>query len=215
MHMSQRGNKFAAQPFEPLVTEKRQVVFENAVLSIEDNVVRNSATSEVTSQLRILSGGESTYRAVIVPRLKDGRFVMLSRYRYAVGQWSIEFPRLSWSNDDGGWKDPTRTLLLTEVGIAAPELALLGAVHAEPAILCQSSVVILADECVSAGRCIPNATHLIAGVVTLSLPELEQSVRAGEVFCGVTLSALSMYQAWKHQRNVKTENVRSHKCLKE
>ena len=60
-----------------------------------------------------------------------------------------------------------------------------------------------------AGSCIPDAAHLIDGVVILSLPELEQSIRAGEVFCGVTLSALSMYQAWKHQSHIKTENARS------
>ena len=146
---------FAARSFEPFVTEKRQVVFKNSMLSIEDNLVRSSATSEATSQLRILPDGASAYKAVIVPRLKDSQFVMVRRYRYAVSQWSIEFPRLSWSNDDGGWKVPIRTLLLTEMGIVAPELALLGAVQAEPAILCQSSVVILANECVARGAAFP------------------------------------------------------------
>ena len=41
---------------------------------------------------------------VIVPFLDDGRLVLLGRYRYAVGHWSIELPRFWGQTSDAGWQ---------------------------------------------------------------------------------------------------------------
>jgi hypothetical protein len=92
-------------------------------------------------------------------------------------------------------------------------MSLLGAIEIDPALLSTGAVVILAEGCglaasqkktkAAAGRRAAGERSaeadepddLVAGTLALSLVELAEWVRHGQVACGVTLAALSLYRA--------------------
>jgi hypothetical protein len=161
--------------------------------------------------VRIGPAVEACYTAIVVPLSGDGRLHLTGRYRYPISRWSLEFPRFDLESGDGGWKDRAEADLFRIAGLEAERMALLGAVEIDPALLAISAVVILAEGChpagsqreSKAGRLAASERSLeagepddlVAGTLALSLVELSEWVRHGQVTCGVTLAALSLYRA--------------------
>lgn len=194
----------------PLATTQRHVAWENPLLRVEYNQVRNSTTLEEQLALRITPANEPYYQAVVVPLAPDGRLHLVGRYRYPIGRWSIEFPRFDFDSSDAGWKDAAEADLLHATGLAAAQMNLLGIIEIDPALMSTRTVVILAQGCELAARSSktrdgkgrrraqrdreekPDA--LIAGSVAVPVAELAELVERGEIVCGVTLAALSLYR---------------------
>ncbi len=180
----------------PVVTEQVHVACEDATLRVEHNLVRNVATSEQGRLLRIDSAHVTQYMAVIIPVLLDGRLVFLGRYRYAIGRWSIEFPRATYQTGDVGWMHPAEENLLKDTGLRAQRMSLLGAIQVDPATISINTIILLAQGCLGPPSKTPDAATLIAGSVALSPDELELLVRRGEISCGITLAALYLYATY-------------------
>ncbi len=197
----------------PLATTQQHVAWENAALRVECNQVRNVNTLEDRLAVRIVPAVEAYYSAIVVPLASDGRLHLIGRYRYPISRWSLEFPRFDLENGDGGWKDTAETDLFRITGLQAERMSLLGAVEIDPALLSTSAVVILAEGCHPAAsqkkpKAMPSRRteieslppgdepdDLVAGTLALSLVDLAEWVRHGQVTCGVTLAALSLYRA--------------------
>ncbi|MBI3840247.1 MAG: NUDIX hydrolase [Planctomycetia bacterium] len=179
----------------PVTTQQVRVAFENAQLRVEHNLVRNAATFEETLALCIALPDEAQCVAVTIPVLSDGRLLLLGRYRYPVGRWSIEFPRAMCQTIDSGWRQPAEENLLKDAGLQADNWRLLGAVQVDPALMSTSALVILAEDCAGLQEKAFDDAELIAGSVALTGEELDELVRRGEVVCGVTLAALCLYRA--------------------
>jgi hypothetical protein len=195
----------------PLATLQTHVAWENPMLRVEYNQVRNFATLEEQLALRITPAVEPYYQAVVVPLAPDGRLHLVGRYRYPILRWSIEFPRFDFDSSEAGWKDAIEADLLRATGLAAARINLLGIVEIDPALMSTSTVVVLAQGCASPsagpksgdrkrrGQAKrddgPEPDALIAGSLALPLVELAELVERGEIVCGVTLAALSLYRA--------------------
>jgi hypothetical protein len=181
---------------QPIVTEQVHVACEDTTVRVEHNLVRNVATSEQGRVLRIDHAHASQYMAVTIPVLLDGRLVFLGRYRYAIGRWSIEFPRSLYQTADAGWMHPAEDNLLLDTGMQAQRMSLLGAIQIDPATISINTIVILAEGCLGPPSKSPDAASLIAGAVALSPEELDLLVLRGEISCGITLAALYLYAAY-------------------
>lgn len=194
----------------PLATTHRHVAWENPVLRLEQNLVRNAATSQDSFAVRITSAAEPYYACVVVPLSTGGRFHLVARYRYPIGRWSIEFPRFDLDSSEAGWKDAAQADLLRATGLVAKRLNLLGAIQVDPSLMATSAVVILAEGCKRARpRSISSAEpngggapgprfgtdELIAGSLNVSPAKLSKLLVHGEIGCAVTLAALSLYRA--------------------
>ncbi len=197
----------------PLATTRQHVAWENGSLRVECNQVRNVNTLEDRLAVRIVPAVEAYYSAVVVPLESHGRLHLIGRYRYPISRWSLEFPRFDLESGDGGWKVRAEADLFRITGLHAERMSLLGAVEIDPALLSTSAVVILAEGCQPAvsqkktktagGRrpakesppAADELDDLVAGTVALSLLELAEWVRHGQVTCGVTLAAFSLYRA--------------------
>jgi len=178
-----------------LSTDQSRVLLENAQLRVEWNVVRNLTTQLTSSALRIAPIDESRHEVVLLPVLADGRLLLLGRYRYAAARWSIELPRYWGQSSDGGWRASADESLLKTTGMRAERMSLLGALQADPALIAVNTIVILAEGCT--GPHIPptDADELIAGSVSLTEEEVYRMIRQGEIICGTTLAALTLYRA--------------------
>lgn len=186
----------AAEPGrQPLATEQTRVAFENTLVRVEWNVVRNTATLAESAALRIAPVDDSRHVAVIVPVLADGRLLLLVRYRYAVSRWSIEFPRYWGQSSDGGWRQHAEEQLLKDTGLKADRMRLLGALQADPALIAISTIVIVAQGCTGPLNKPPDPDELISGSLALDSAAMDQQIRQGEIICGTTLAALCMVRA--------------------
>jgi hypothetical protein len=196
----------------PLATTQQHVAWENAALRVECNLVRNHRTLEDRLAVRIVPAVEPSYSAVVVALAPDGRLHVVGRYRYATSRWSIEFPRFEFESGDAGWKESAEADLFRITGLKAAKMSLLGAIEIDPALLSTSSIIILAEGCrlavspkrkkstakaadLSQGEPAPEHDELVAGCVALPLTDLYELVAGGEITCGVTLAALSLYRA--------------------
>jgi len=185
----------------PLATTLTHVAWESPLLRLECNLVRNLTTAQDDFVVRIAPAVEPYYPAVVIPVGPDGNLHLLGRYRYAIGRWSIEFPRFEFDSSDAGWKDRAENDLGRVTGLAAEEMSLLGAIQVDPAWMTITNVVILAQGCVpaaiSGSSAAPgaSASEVIAGRLAVSLAQMSQLVERGEIVCGVTLAALALYRA--------------------
>ena len=193
----------------PLATTHTHVAWESPTLRLECNLVRNMETAQDGFAVRITPAVDPYYAAVVVPVGPDGQLHLVGRYRYAIARWSIEFPRFDLDSSDAGWKEAAEADLLRTTGLAAASMNLLGAIQIDPALISTNTVVILAQGCIrSRSRLKSSAAvvggtadtssrpdELIAGSLASSLAELSELVARGEIVCGVTLAALSLYRA--------------------
>ena len=172
------------------------VAFEDALVRVEANRVRNAATQAEETSLRIAPASDALHMVAIVPVLDDGRFLLVGRYRYALARWSLEFPRFWAQSSDAGWEHAAAEILLKSTGLAADQMRLLGAIEVEPSLTSISMIVIHAADCGACRSSRPATDEsLIAGCVALAADELDALMLRGEVSCGATLSALSLYRA--------------------
>jgi hypothetical protein len=198
-----------ADVMHPLATTHTHVAWESPHLRLECNLVRNLETSQDGFAVRITPAVDPYYAAVVVPVALDGRLYMVGRYRYAIARWSIEFPRFDLDSSEAGWKEAAEADLCRNTDLAAASMNLLGAIQIDPALISTSTVVILGQGCTRrrsrvkssavVGAAAPDAAggagELIAGSLAVSLAELSELVERGEIVCGVTLAALSLYRA--------------------
>jgi hypothetical protein len=204
---SEQPPRFDNSSGQPLVTTQRQIVWENSAWRVECNQVRNLETLEDQPEVRITPAVEPYYSAMVVPLAVDGRLLLVERFRYPIGRWSLEFPRFDLESGDGGWKDAAESDLFRLLGVASSKMSLLGAVQIDPALLATTAVILLAEGCQASAH-EPHRTdppesrdfgyrseELIASTVALRPSEIDEMLRRGEISCGVTLSALAHYRA--------------------
>jgi hypothetical protein len=185
----------SAGQIQPIETIEVCVAFEDSLVRVEANRVRNAATQVEETVLRILPASDSHHMVTIVPVLDDGRFLLVGRYRYALNRWSLEFPRFWIQSGDAGWEHVAAENLLKSTGLVADQMRLLGAIEVEPALTSISMLVIHAADCGTLPARPADPAALIAGCVALAADEMDALMRRGEVTCGATLSALCLYRA--------------------
>jgi hypothetical protein len=181
----------------PVSTIETRVAFEDALVRVEANRVRNAATQAEETALRIAPASDALHMVAIVPVLDDGRFLLVGRYRYALARWSLEFPRFWAQSSDAGWEHAAAEILFKSTGLTADQMRLLGAIEVEPSLTSISMIVIHAADCggLPAKPAAGSEESLIAGCVALAADEMDALMLRGEVSCSATLSALSLYRA--------------------
>jgi 8-oxo-dGTP pyrophosphatase MutT (NUDIX family) len=138
---------------------------------------------------------ETSYALKVIPQLPDGRLVLVIRYRPALGKWSVEFPRGLAHIGDEGWKQAAEKRLREDAGMTCAQMALIGAIDVDAQRTASSVLVVIARGC--GYRQPPQAgpSGPIAGSVPICLTCLDDLIRQGDIGCGMTLAALSLYRA--------------------
>jgi hypothetical protein len=177
-----------------LTTQIRTIAHEGPLHLQTCRVLRlNTGAEDVRARVEYADGGR--YTAILVPRFSDGRLQLLLRYRPAIGRWSLELPRSTAPDDDSGWRASAETELLHSTGLTCPQMQLLGSVNIDPCFLRATALVILASDCRVGQSPTWDEQRLIAGAVTAPAETLPELIRNGEIECGHTLAALSIYSA--------------------
>jgi len=188
-------NLLAKQPVHAISTRKVAVVFEHPLLRVEDNRVKTVGGGAEGNGLRILPGKQSRCALTVLPLLEDARIVLVIRYRYAPGRWSLEFPRGQESAADAAWADAAERILSQVCGLDAQSTRLLGAVNPDPRMLSGSEIVVLAEGCVYRPDHEWDDQQFIAGTLDVPMHCLDSLIVRGRIDCGTSLAALCLYRA--------------------
>ncbi len=149
---------------------------------------------------RLPAGGEGDYyyihiagSTMIVPERPDGRLALVRQHRYLFGRRSLEFPA-------GGIKrgsDPERCAreeLEEEAGYRAARWERLGAYAPCNGLSDELCTVFLARE-LTAVAAAPEPTEELEPVA-LTLEEVQDRVASGEIWDGMSIIALRLYEGW-------------------
>ena len=150
-----------------------ETVFRGAMLHVKRDTVCLPDGKQATREYIEHSGA-----VMIIPVLDSGRLVMERQYRYAMRKHCIEFPA---GKIDPG-EEPLATgrrELLEETGYVASEWSYLATIHPTVAYSTESIYVYLARGLRHEGGELDDGEFL--EVLELSLEELLESVRTGEV----------------------------------
>jgi ADP-ribose pyrophosphatase len=129
--------------------------------------------------------------AFIVPMLGDGRFLMVSQYRYLNERESIEFP-------GGGIKEGEQPEeiahkeLIEETGYDG-DLQKVGIFNPYNGVTDEICHVYIARNLKSSNREMKDESEEFE-VLTLSREEVEQKIKSNEIYDGMTLAAWSLVQ---------------------
>ncbi len=135
---------------------------------------------------RVLRGTEDPAGVAVLPRLPDGRILLLRHFRHATRRWHLEAPR--GGIEAGADADSTaRTELIEEIGATVTRLVPLGAVHGATGLLGLAVRLYYAD-IESIGT--PALNEGITGSLAVGVPELLRLVGAGEITDGFTLACI-------------------------
>ena len=154
-----------------------------------------TALDEAREAIGAVSLDDTHYEAVVVPKLDDGRLLLVSRYRYATERWSVEFPRFAGQSSDRVRTPGRRQSAKAHrddrrqndaPGRRDPDAASTTAI---------TTIVILAEGCAQQGPLATDPRDLIAGSFAETPEEINRLVPQGEITCGVTLAALALYDA--------------------
>jgi len=165
---------------------ERHQVFTGRLLRVEVHRVRVTGGGEAVREVVRHPGA-----VVVVPRLADGRYVLVRQYRFAVGEELYEFPA---GTQEAG-EDPERCAareLAEETGFSG-RLKFLGRFYSAPGF-CDETLFCFLAEVTGAGAPRPEGDEQLE-VVVWREAELHQAVRQGQVRDAKTLAALALLSA--------------------
>ncbi|MBI4811801.1 MAG: NUDIX hydrolase [Ignavibacteriales bacterium] len=144
-------------------------------------------------EVELPSGREGEYHYVhvegssmVIPVLEDGRMVLVNQYRYLLNKESIEFPCGSVKEGDIH-ENTARLELAEETGYGADELACVAEFNPYNGVTDEICRVFIARGLKSVDVQ-PDETEEFEKII-LNVDELEDKIRTGEIWDGMTLAA--------------------------
>lgn len=167
-----------------------ELVFDGNLLKVHRDVVSLVDGSERIREIIRHSGA-----AVIVPHLRDGRYVLVRQYRYAMGRETLEFP--------AGRLDPhedplscARRELAEETGYAAERWERLFNMHPAPGYSDEELVIFMADD-LRPGEAHADPDEPLE-VIEATHKELLNLLKQGKITDSKTVAAILYLEAFGH-----------------
>ncbi len=132
---------------------------------------------------------------VIVIAEANGRIFMVSQFRYAIDENSLEFPQ-GFIEKSETPKNAAERELEEETGYKPNSLISLGELWVSSGFLRQKAHVFTAVD-LNLGTLNRDVTEADMGIIELSFPEIEQKIINGEIKNGPTVAAFGLFVAHK------------------
>lgn len=166
---------------EPVVTVLLETPFFN-VIDVNDG------TRPVGKGYKIVKEPKPVNGVVVVPVLPDGRVVIASLMRRAIGQVSFEFPRGKIDDDETPCEAGAREVA-EEIGMKVLKIKEIGKLYSNTSLLSSSVAVCVASV---SGEIEGDTDGEVDHTMIKSLEEIQDMIANGEITDGHTLSALMM-----------------------
>lgn len=171
---------------------RERLVYRNKYVELyDDDVLTPRGTPGTFTRLRYR---ENPPGAVVVPRLPDGRFLLLRVFRYAFDTISLELPRGTGEPGESA-ENAGRRELLEETGLAASTVTHLGFLRPDTSIVETEVHVLLAVIPSLAGLALDREEEGVASYEVVPASMFSDLVRSAEIRDGFTLGAYGLLAA--------------------
>jgi len=167
---------------------KSETVFHGKVFDVRvDEIEYNETGNKSFRQVAVHPGG-----AVIVPVKDDGRIILISQYRYPHNEIVIELPagKLEKSEDP---LECAKRELIEETGYRSNKIKKLGKIYTKPGFCNETLHIYLAEELISGNHAREEGEEDIQ-LIELTLNEIDEKIKNGEIVDGKTISGITMYR---------------------
>lgn len=177
----------------PIKRIKENVVYENRWLRLYDDEIEHPDGSPGTYSWVDRNGGAGG--AVVIPRLPDGRILLLKMHRYVPDRWSWEFPG-GGANSGEPHEQAGLRELEEETGLTALSSAVIGQFTSDSGFVKVRHSAVLANVASDAEFTLElDEQESIAEARWTTEEEAWSMVATGEIFDGVTISVLGLLKA--------------------
>lgn len=167
---------------------KSETVFHGKVFDVRvDEIEYNDTGNKIFRQVAVHPGG-----AVIVPAKDDGKIILITQYRYPHNEVVLELPAGKLEKGE----DPmicAKRELIEETGYSANEMTKLGKIFTTPGFCSEVLHIYLAKNLTLGNHAREEGEEDIQ-LVELSLEEIEEKIKCGEIVDAKTISGIYYFK---------------------
>lgn len=167
---------------------KSDIVFRGKVFDVKvDEIEYNGTGNRAPRQVAVHPGG-----AVVVPVMKDGKIIMVSQYRYPHNEVILELPAGKLEKHEDPQLCASRELA-EETGYTTEKIEKLGKIYTTPGF-CDEVLHIYLAENLTPGEHAREEGEIGMEMYELSLDEIDEKIRSGEIVDAKTICGIQMYR---------------------
>lgn len=167
---------------------KSEMIFHGKVFDVKvDEIEYNGTGNKASRQVAIHPGG-----AVILPIKDDGKIVLISQYRYPFNEVIYELPAGKLEKDEDP-KDCATRELIEETGYSSNTITKLGKIFTTPGFCNEILHIYLAENLIAGDHAREEGEEGMK-MFEMSLAEIDEKIRNGEIVDAKTICGLAMYK---------------------
>ncbi|MCX6174641.1 MAG: NUDIX hydrolase [Ignavibacteriales bacterium] len=164
--------------------KKSEILFHGKVFDVKvDEIEYNGTGNKSFRQVAVHPGG-----AVVLPLKSDGKFVLISQYRYPHNEILLELPAGKLEKDEDPFICATRELT-EETGYTSNKITKLGKIYTTPGF-CDEVLHIYLAEDLTPGNHAREEGEEGMEVVELTLDEIENKISNGKIVDAKTICGI-------------------------
>ena len=167
---------------------KTNIIFRGKVFDVKvDEIEYNGSRNKSFRQVAVHPGG-----AVVVPLKSDGKIVMITQYRYPHNEVLLELPAGKLEKGEDPFLCASRELT-EETGYSSNKISKLGKIFTTPGFCDEVLHIYLAEDLIPGDHAREEGEEGME-MVELTLAEVEEKIRNGEIVDAKTISGIYMYR---------------------
>lgn len=167
---------------------KSEIIFHGKVFDVKvDEIEYNGTQNKSFRQVAVHPGG-----AVVLPVKNDGKIILINQYRYPHNKVVLELPAGKLEKGEDPLNCATRELT-EETGYTAKKISKLGKIFTTPGFCDEVLHIYLAQD-LTAGDHAREEGEEGMEIVELTLDEIDEKIKNGEIVDAKTISGIYMYR---------------------
>jgi len=169
------------------VTESK-LIFSGKVFDVKvDEIEYNGTNNKASRQVAVHPGG-----AVVVPVKDDGKIILISQYRYPHDSIILELPAGKLEKGENPQVCAIRELT-EETGYSSNKISKLGKIFTTPGFCDEILHIYLAENLIPGDHAREEGEEGME-ILELSIDEIDEKIRSGEIVDAKTICGISMYK---------------------
>ena len=181
-----------------LETKEKIVIFNNKYIELQNNLVEDRDTKKRFNHIRLIENNSKTPGSVILCK-HNNKFLIIENYRYGIDEITIELPR-GYTNTDESLEKCAIRELYEETNIVflenKDEIIKLGEISINSSIMASKVSIFLININHNVENIKLQHSEHIESFQWVSLQEMYEKIRVGEIIDSFTISALMLYKVY-------------------